>query len=104
VHVTTAPVILIAYIINSVHYCLHVDVIENARMAYQDGFNCAKGKLEATNPVRLGVALNFSVFHHEILNLPKDACKIAKRVSNHNPMHRNLMDTQPQREFAQRYS
>lgn len=34
--------------------------------------------LAATNPVRLGLALNYSVFHYEIANDPKSACQLAK--------------------------
>ena len=31
-----------------------------------------------TDPIRLGLALNYSVFHYEIKNDPKQACQIAK--------------------------
>ena len=34
--------------------------------------------LEPTNPIRLGLALNFSVFYYEILNSPERACRLAK--------------------------
>lgn len=34
--------------------------------------------LPPTNPIRLGLALNYSVFYYEILNLPADACSLAK--------------------------
>lgn len=34
--------------------------------------------METTDPIRLGLALNFSVFHYEIKNDPKQACQLAK--------------------------
>lgn len=38
----------------------------------------AASSMEATNPIRLGLALNLSVFTFEILKKPKDACLLAK--------------------------
>jgi len=40
----------------------------------------AKNELIATNPIRLGLALNFSVFYYEILGDPDAAVRLAKQV------------------------
>ena len=60
-----------------------LDVIENSRVAYQDAYDRATSKLDPTHPIRLGLALNFSVFHYEIMNSPEEACKMAKSVRKH---------------------
>lgn len=36
--------------------------------------------LAPTHPIRLGLALNFSVFYYEIMNTPEQACHLAKQV------------------------
>jgi 14-3-3 protein epsilon len=36
--------------------------------------------LAPTHPIRLGLALNFSVFYYEILNAPDQACHLAKQA------------------------
>merc|ERR1712093_175590 len=36
--------------------------------------------LVVTHPIRLGLALNFSVFHYEVLGNPEEACKMARQA------------------------
>merc|ERR1712183_814085 len=51
---------------------------ENARAAYEEANTVAERDLAVTHPIRLGLALNFSVFQYEVLNKPEDACKMAR--------------------------
>lgn len=48
--------------------------------AYTQATNTAATDLAPTHPIRLGLALNFSVFHYEILNSPDQACNLAKQA------------------------
>jgi len=48
--------------------------------AYQKALEIAEAQLPTTNPIRLGLALNFSVFYFEILNEPQKACDLAKKA------------------------
>jgi len=47
---------------------------------YNDAMELARNNLEATHPTRLGLALNYSVCHYEILEQKDDACKLAKEA------------------------
>lgn len=40
---------------------------------------CRSGVLKPYNSVCLGLALNFSVFHYEVMGNPLKACEIAKQ-------------------------
>merc|ERR1719436_997093 len=51
---------------------------ENARLAYEEASKIAKTDLVVTHPIRLGLALNFSVFYYEVLSNPEEACKMAR--------------------------
>merc|ERR1712146_283924 len=46
--------------------------------AYNSASTIANQGLAPTHPIRLGLALNFSVFYYEILNSPDRACHLAK--------------------------
>ena len=51
-----------------------------ALMAYEQASTIAGQALAPTHPIRLGLALNFSVFYYEILNSPDRACNLAKVI------------------------
>lgn len=55
-------------------------VVEDSQKAYQEAFDIAKTKMQPTHPIRLGLALNFSVFYYEIITSPARACHLAKQV------------------------
>merc|ERR1712005_53977 len=51
-----------------------------AHEAYKTATDVAQTELSPTHPIRLGLALNFSVFYYEILNSPDRACHLAKQA------------------------
>merc|ERR1711977_611014 len=53
---------------------------EAAHDAYKQATEIAQSDLAPTHPIRLGLALNFSVFYYEILNSPDKACHLAKQA------------------------
>lgn len=55
-------------------------VVQNSNKAYQEAFDVAKTKMNPTHPIRLGLALNFSVFYYEILNVADKACQLAREA------------------------
>jgi len=56
------------------------DVVAESEKAYQAALDIAKEEMTPTHPIRLGLALNYSVFFYEIQNSPDRACHLAKQV------------------------
>lgn len=59
------------------------EAAEHTLVAYKAAQDLAEqphGGLAPTHPIRLGLALNFSVFYYEILNSPERACRLAKQA------------------------
>ncbi|XP_041347392.1 14-3-3 protein epsilon-like [Gigantopelta aegis] len=54
------------------------EAAESSLVAYKAASDIAMQELAPTHPIRLGLALNFSVFYYEILNSPDRACRLAK--------------------------
>jgi 14-3-3 protein epsilon len=53
---------------------------EDTMLAYKAAQDIALVELAPTHPIRLGLALNFSVFYYEILNSSEKACSMAKQA------------------------
>lgn len=56
------------------------EAAESTLLAYKSAQDIALADLAPTHPIRLGLALNFSVFYYEILNSPDRACSLAKQA------------------------
>merc|ERR1712007_116028 len=54
------------------------EAAEEAKKSYEDAQKQAEKDLAVTHPIRLGLALNFSVFQYEVLQSPEEACKMAR--------------------------
>ncbi|KAG0248590.1 14-3-3 protein [Mortierella polycephala] len=56
------------------------DAADKSLESYKAASDVAITELPPTHPIRLGLALNFSVFYYEILNSPDRACHLAKQA------------------------
>jgi 14-3-3 protein epsilon len=55
-------------------------VASSSLEGYKAASDIAEKELAPTNPIRLGLALNFSVFYYEVMNSPERACNLAKQA------------------------
>lgn len=53
------------------------ELAAKSKEAYEDATEASK-ELASTHPIKLGLALNYSVFHYEIMTDSKKACELAK--------------------------
>ncbi|XP_035659166.1 14-3-3 protein gamma-like [Branchiostoma floridae] len=53
-------------------------VVKDAQESYGEALKKAAEELKPTHPIRLGVALNFSVFHYEVTKNTEEACRLTK--------------------------
>jgi 14-3-3 protein beta/theta/zeta len=53
------------------------EIVKKSEEAYAEAYEKADN-METTHPIRLGLALNYSVFFYEILNDQQKACELAK--------------------------
>ncbi|CAM6069116.1 unnamed protein product [Sphagnum tenellum] len=56
------------------------EAADQSLKAYEAASSTAVTDLAPTHPIRLGLALNFSVFYYEIFNSPERACHLAKQA------------------------
>jgi len=52
---------------------------DSAKSAYQEATTASEA-LQSTHPIRLGLALNYSVFLYEVAGLQQEACDLAKQA------------------------
>ena len=53
---------------------------DDALKAYEEASTIAEKDLGACNSIRLGLALNFSVFHYEVMSNVKKACELGDKA------------------------
>jgi hypothetical protein len=53
---------------------------KSAEISYNEAAELAKESLHTTNPIRLGLALNCSVFFYEVKNMQLKACSVIKEA------------------------
>ncbi|KAJ6429519.1 hypothetical protein OIU84_021014 [Salix udensis] len=56
------------------------DAADQSLKGYEAASATASTDLPSTHPIRLGLALNFSVFYYEIMSSPERACHLAKQA------------------------
>ncbi|KAL0002107.1 hypothetical protein SO802_015888 [Lithocarpus litseifolius] len=56
------------------------EAADQSKKAYETASTAAEADLPPTNPIRLGLALNYSVFYYEIMHSAERACYLAKEA------------------------
>jgi len=57
-----------------------LDTVKNGALENYQLAQTTSESLNACNPIRLGLALNFSVFHYEVMNQHKQACELGEQA------------------------
>jgi len=63
--------------------CAQADKLDTVKNGALENYTLAgqtSESLNACNPIRLGLALNFSVFHYEVMNNHKTACELGEKA------------------------
>ncbi|KXJ12449.1 14-3-3-like protein [Exaiptasia diaphana] len=68
------------YLVEVARPDMREDKEAKSEKAYTEASEEGQKKLPPTHPIRLGLALNFSVFYYEIKNQPDKACELAKKA------------------------
>ncbi|KAM7540867.1 hypothetical protein Aperf_G00000022556 [Anoplocephala perfoliata] len=73
---------------------------ENALKAYKNAFEIASGNLNATDPLRLGIALNFGIFYFDIVHCVDRACKIVQAAYDDAVAELDNLSEEPHKKTA----
>lgn len=71
----------------------HKVATDESFAAYKAATELAEVELPPTHPVRLGLALNLSVFYYEILQSPNKACQVAESAFSNAIRDLNTLTT-----------
>ena len=74
--------------------CRRKKFIQDAEDSYRDADKEASEGMKSTHPIKLGLALNYSVFYYEILASPDIACDKAKKAFDNAIQDLDEMDEQ----------
>jgi 14-3-3 protein epsilon len=69
--------------------------------AYKFAYKHASSELGPTHPTRLGLALNFAVYYHDVLRSPERACHLAKHAFDEAVQCLDEDDCSPGRQHIQ---
>ncbi|KAH3719587.1 hypothetical protein DPMN_062500 [Dreissena polymorpha] len=75
-------------------------VFDSAKVAYAHALELAREHLSASHPLRLGLVLNFSVFHFEILESHEIACDMAKDAVSAGVNELNIQPEEARKDSA----
>nr|XP_043639804.1 14-3-3 protein 9-like [Erigeron canadensis] len=78
------------------------DVADLSLKAYEAATKTANAELPSTHLIRLGLALNFSVFYYEIMNSVERACHLAKQAFNNAILEDNTLNEKSCKEIIGR--
>ncbi|KAJ8486640.1 hypothetical protein OPV22_019125 [Ensete ventricosum] len=70
------------------------DIADKSLKVYQAATKVAEKELSPTNPIRLGLALNLSVFYYEIIGSPERAFQVAHQAFDEAISGIDLMDAE----------
>ena len=76
---TSAESLVFYHKISGDHYRYIAEFTEDdARKTYSEAMDVATEEFAVAHSIRLGLALNFTVFHYEVLQNQEKACKMAR--------------------------
>lgn len=74
---------------------------EQANQAYSAALQVACQELSAAHPIRLGLALNYSVFYNEVMRDALQATNLARKASDEAKENWSSLDQDEERDSAQ---
>ena len=71
-------------------------VITQTYFEFKNAFEFINSVLSPCSPTRLGIALSYSYYLHEILNMPEQACELSKQAFDSALMELDAVENEDQ--------